>query len=74
LYGGHSIEVDWAIKQLEALGYLEVEGHGPDTVIGITEKGRERAREIMLMQHDIQERLLIVLHYADLAKLAREEA
>jgi len=73
LYGGHSIEVDWAIKQLEAMGYLEVEGLGQDTRISLTDKGHQHAYDIMQSQHDMQERLLIMIHYADLAKLAREE-
>jgi len=69
----NEIESDWALKQLAALGYVSVHGHGREATFGITEKGRGRASEIMLGQHDIQERLLIILHCADLAEFAVEE-
>ncbi len=53
---GSEIEVDWALKQLKAAGYLEKAGEE----LMLTEAGAELARA-HLWSFDIQTRLLIAL-------------
>lgn len=56
-------EIKWAIKQLEALEYVSVTGHGDEARVSITEKGMLRARDIIEARHDTQEKFLIALYY-----------
>lgn len=64
-----STEVDWAINQLSALGYIKRKGEG----IVITEKGAVRAVEIINAAHDTQESLLIFLYHVSMLKTLDEE-
>lgn len=65
-------ELRWTIRELEALDYLEVTGYGDEARIKITEKGMVHAKDIMLMRHTLQERVLISLYYIELGREAKE--
>ena len=59
-----SIEFEAAVIQLEALGFLKVT---EDEYIGLTDKGIERAKQI-LQKLPIDDRVLLALLGGDMAK------
>lgn len=66
-------EINWAVKQLAAMDYVRVAGHGGEARVSLTEKGSLRARDIVFMQHNIEERLLISLYYLEQSKTITAE-
>lgn len=62
------IELDWALKQLEALEYIEFPPGDRDTFC-LTARGVSAAREL-LESHPVCDRTLVMLLCAELAKEA----